>query len=171
MVRHSKNILPKTTNPNPESNRYPPHPADPSHPSRYHLHLQAHHLRSPLLSASAENRRRDPQNLSTTKATSPSTHQSPILPDDIHSILLLCPYEHHTHNRATHRELHSSAVLNNNLVAFVPTAFPTLIYLVLNEDRFGESPFLRFITVLFPSSYSAAQYLLLPHTSWKETGK
>ncbi|CAD25363.1 hypothetical protein [Encephalitozoon cuniculi GB-M1] len=103
MVRHSKNILPKTTNPNPESNRYPPHPADPSHPSRYHLHLQAHHLRSPLLSASAENRRRDPQNLSTTKATSPSTHQSPILPDDIHSIL---PFAHMniTHTTGQHTE-------------------------------------------------------------------
>ncbi|CAD25919.1 hypothetical protein [Encephalitozoon cuniculi GB-M1] len=73
--------------------------------------------------------------------------------------------QQHTENR-----LRWSPALKG-LPPLVSIAFPALIYLIFGKDRFEENPFLKFITLLLPLSYSAAHHLFLVHTSWNRSNK
>ncbi|UTX43878.1 DUF2463 domain-containing protein [Encephalitozoon hellem] len=66
------------------------------------------------------------------------------------------------------KPLHSQS---KGFLAFISIVFPILMYYVFKEDEFGERFFLKLVILLFPLSYSAAEYFILFHKNWESNWK
>ncbi|UYI26655.1 DUF2463 domain-containing protein [Encephalitozoon cuniculi] len=78
------------------------------------------------------------------------------------------PEIHRTDKQHTENLRHWRKILG--IAPFVSIVFPAIMCLIFTKDRFEKSPFLKFIILLLPFSYSAVQYALL-RTNWKSDNK
>ncbi|CAD26520.2 hypothetical protein [Encephalitozoon cuniculi GB-M1] len=104
----------------------------------------------------------------------PTTTSNPRISQSYHmkSISSYLSFAHmnitHTTEQHAENQPHWKTILD--IAPFVSITFPAIMCLIFDEDSFEESPFLRFITLLLPFSYSAVQYALL-YTNWKSHNK